>query len=121
MMPEMDGLETCEALKQDEATENIPVIFITALSDAWNKLKAFEKGGVDYITKPFMKEEVIARVNVHIRLCKAMRKLEAMAVSDELTGAYNRRFVYRMFSRQIKLSLRDRNPFVVGYVDIDNV
>jgi CheY-like chemotaxis protein len=66
MMPEMDGIEICRKIKQSKKTKSIPVIFITGLTDTWNKLRAFEAGGVDYITKPFSKEEVIARVGVNI-------------------------------------------------------
>ncbi len=67
MMPEMDGLETCRLLKKKKNLKDIPVIFITALSEIQDKIKAFEAGGVDYITKPFVKEEVLARINVVIR------------------------------------------------------
>lgn len=68
MMPGMDGFEVCRRLKANPATVNIPVIFITALSDAENVVKGFELGGVDYVTKPFNAEEVIARVNTHLSL-----------------------------------------------------
>ncbi|MGL5032937.1 MAG: response regulator, partial [Microcystaceae cyanobacterium] len=61
-MPEMDGYQVCEAIKADEELRNIPIIFISALDDTFDKVKAFECGGVDYITKPFQIEEVVARV-----------------------------------------------------------
>ncbi|MFZ5516249.1 MAG: response regulator [Candidatus Zhuqueibacterota bacterium] len=67
MMPEMSGFEVCEQLKSDESTRDIPVLFITALTDSNSKLKAFEAGGMDYVTKPFLPEEVLARVNVNIK------------------------------------------------------
>jgi len=121
MMPQMDGLETCRRLKENHATNDIPVIFITALSDSWNKLKAFEAGGVDYITKPFMKEEVLARINVHIKLKQAIEKLENMSVTDELTGAYNRRFAYQTLNRQIDYAKRKEDHFVLCYLDINNL
>ena len=60
MMPEMDGFAVCRALKADERTRHIPVIFITALQDIEDKVRAFVEGGVDYITKPFRVEEVLA-------------------------------------------------------------
>lgn len=66
MMPEMDGYEVCSKLKADERTKDIPVIFISALSDVLDKVKAFSVGGVDYITKPFQEEEVLARVSTHL-------------------------------------------------------
>jgi len=68
MMPGMDGFEVCRRLKSDPATANIPIIFITALSDSESVVKGFELGGVDYVTKPFNAEEVIARVNTHLSL-----------------------------------------------------
>lgn len=68
MMPEMDGYEVCQQLKADERTRDIPVIFISALHEILDKVKAFEVGGVDYITKPFHMEEVLARVANQLRL-----------------------------------------------------
>ena len=68
MMPEMDGYEVCRQLKADERTRDIPVIFISALHEILDKVKAFEVGGVDYITKPFHMEEVLARVKNQLRL-----------------------------------------------------
>jgi len=67
-MPGMDGFEFCRKLKEDEETRNIPVIFISALSDTHEKVKAFETGGVDYIVKPFQAAEVLARVETQLRL-----------------------------------------------------
>lgn len=68
MMPGMDGLETCRRLKADAGTRAIPVIFMTALTDTTDKVRGFETGGVDYITKPFQVEEVLARVKTHLSL-----------------------------------------------------
>lgn len=69
LMPEMDGYEVCSKLKAFSTTKNIPVIFISALHEVFDKVKAFEVGGVDYITKPFQNQEVLARVEhqLHIR------------------------------------------------------
>lgn len=64
----MDGYEVCSKLKANARTHNIPVIFISALSDVLDKVKAFGVGGVDYITKPFQVEEVLARVETHLAL-----------------------------------------------------
>jgi len=76
MMPEMDGFEVCEVLKAEPQTAEIPVIFMTALTDTVDKLRGFELGAADYITKPFQHEEVVARVNMHLRLYKYKRQLE---------------------------------------------
>ena len=68
MMPGMDGFELMQKLQSIETVQNTPVIFITALADIDSKVLAFNKGGVDYITKPFNKEELIARVSTHLQL-----------------------------------------------------
>ena len=76
MMPGLDGYEVCRALKEDEATRDIPVIFISALDEIGNKVEAFSSGGVDYICKPFQAEEVLARVSTHLRLRKVQKLLQ---------------------------------------------
>ncbi len=65
MMPDMDGYEVCSAIKADERAADIPIIFISALDEVFDKMKAFSRGGVDYITKPFQPEEVLARIETH--------------------------------------------------------
>ncbi|MEA5574603.1 response regulator [Calothrix sp. UHCC 0171] len=76
MMPGIDGFETCRRLKANSITQNIPVIFMTALSDATDKVKGLEIGAVDYITKPFQQEEVIARLKLHLKISYLTRTLE---------------------------------------------
>jgi len=76
LMPGMDGYEVCKHLKVNEQTRDIPVLFISALGDAVNKVKAFQSGGVDYVTKPFQDEEVLARVETHLNLRNMQRKLQ---------------------------------------------
>ena len=75
-MPGFDGYETCHCLKTDERTRHIPVIFMTALSDLSDKLKAFAVGGVDYVTKPIQEPELLARVGVHLQLNSLQKELE---------------------------------------------
>ncbi|GET39632.1 response regulator [Microseira wollei] len=75
MMPEMDGFEVCQQLKAEEKTRDIPVIFLSALNDTLDKIKAFSVGGVDYITKPFHVEEVLARVENQLRLRSLQKQL----------------------------------------------
>jgi CheY-like chemotaxis protein len=76
MMPDIDGYEICQRLKADEKTRDIPVLFISALQEEIDKIKAFEVGGVDYITKPFHLEEVVARVEVHLALRNMQKQLQ---------------------------------------------
>jgi sigma-B regulation protein RsbU (phosphoserine phosphatase) len=76
-MPDMNGYEVCDRLKADDALKGIPVIFISALTDQLDKVKAFTTGGVDYITKPFQMEELHARVETHLKLRRLQLELEA--------------------------------------------
>ncbi|NIV40735.1 MAG: SpoIIE family protein phosphatase, partial [Anaerolineae bacterium] len=75
-MPEMSGYEVCERLKADPKTADIPIIFISALDAVQDKVKAFAAGGVDYVTKPFRVEEVLARVETHLSLRQLQRRLQ---------------------------------------------
>lgn len=77
-MPGMSGYDITTILKKDEVTIDIPVLFVTALSDKFDKLKGFKAGGVDYITKPFQIEEVLSRVKAHITIKKQKEKLKEM-------------------------------------------
>lgn len=81
MMPELNGYETCTVLKNTPSTAAIPVIFLSAKTDKLDIVKAFAAGGVDYITKPFHKEEVLARIETHLGLLTAQRKLKEHAVA----------------------------------------
>jgi len=83
VMPNMDGYEVCEHLKADELTCEIPVIFISAINEVLDKVKALSIGGVDYITKPFQVEEVLARVETHLEIRRLQINLQEK--NDELT------------------------------------
>jgi PleD family two-component response regulator len=76
MMPDMNGFEVCAELKADERTRDIPVIFISALDETSDKVRAFDEGGVDYITKPFEAGEVLARVNTHLTIRNLQKALQ---------------------------------------------
>jgi sigma-B regulation protein RsbU (phosphoserine phosphatase) len=103
-MPEMNGYEVCEQLKTDEKLAGIPVIFISALTDNLDKVKAFATGGVDYITKPFQMEELQARVNTHLNLRRLQVELEA-------TNAQLGRANVRM-SRDLKAAAKIQRTFL---------
>jgi sigma-B regulation protein RsbU (phosphoserine phosphatase) len=75
-MPEMSGYEVCEQLKAGAKTRDIPVMFVSALDQTQDKIRAFTAGGVDYITKPFQLEEVLARVETHLRLRRLQKQLQ---------------------------------------------
>ncbi|TVQ58872.1 MAG: hybrid sensor histidine kinase/response regulator [Spirulina sp. DLM2.Bin59] len=76
-LPDLDGYQVCEQLKQEPAFKPIPVIFLSALSEVEDKIKAFSSGGADYITKPFVVEEVLARVEHHLELAQLHQELTA--------------------------------------------
>lgn len=78
MMPEMDGYEVCEKLKSDKITKDIPVIFMSALTETLDKVRAFQSGAIDYITKPINLDELLARVNTQVSLYKLHKKMESV-------------------------------------------
>jgi signal transduction histidine kinase len=82
MMPGIDGFETCQRLKANPITSDIPVIFMTALADETNKIKGFEYGAIDYITKPFQEREILARVSTHLQLRLLTQNLEQQVLSQ---------------------------------------
>lgn len=85
IMPGIDGFETCRQLKVNPRTQDIPVIFMTALSDTVDKVKGFEVGAVDYVTKPFQQEEVLARIEAHLTIQRQKNELrELNATKDKL-------------------------------------
>ncbi len=83
MMPEMDGFEVCKKLKSEEDTKDIPIIFLTAKTDIESITKAFEIGGVDYITKPFNKTELLARVKTHLELQQQRKDLKELNATKD--------------------------------------
>jgi len=85
MMPGIDGFETCRRLKSNNRTKDIPVIFMTALSETVNKVKGFELGAVDYITKPFQQEEVLVRIRTHLTI--QYQKKEMANLNNQLQNA----------------------------------
>lgn len=80
LMPDMDGYATCQALKADDRTCDVPIIFISALDNTFDKVKAFDRGGVDYITKPFQEDEVLARVKTHLTIRQFQQQLQEQNV-----------------------------------------
>jgi PAS domain S-box-containing protein len=87
LMPDIDGFETFRRLKANHATADIPVIFMTALSETVDKVKGFTLGAVDYITKPFQQEEVLARVQTHLRLRQLTKQLQEQMAREQAIRA----------------------------------
>ncbi|WP_129672079.1 diguanylate cyclase [Candidatus Chloroploca sp. Khr17] len=133
-MPDLDGYSVCEQLKADEATRSIPIIFLSALGDTDDKLKAFQVGGVDYITKPFHPEEVLARVRTHLALEQARSALEVanrelkealvrqeyLARTDWLTGVLNRSHFFALGVHNFNNAVRYHRPLALMMFDIDH-
>lgn len=112
MMDGMDGYEVCMRLKSDASTSDIPILFISALDDTFDKLKAFQIGGVDYITKPFQTAEVLARVEAHLKLHQMQKRLEQQ----------NERLLKEIADRKrVEIELEKSNRELARLVNIDGL
>jgi len=127
-MPEMDGFEVCQRLKKDEKTKEIPVIFLSALNDIDTITRAFEVGGVDYISKPFNGLELIARVKTHIQLKKYINelkikqdKLAKLASIDIHTQLPNRLRFMSILKNECENVTSNPSRVSLAYIKIDNM
>jgi phosphoserine phosphatase RsbU/P len=113
-MPEMNGYEVCERLKADDQLKGIPVVFISALTEPIDKVKAFAIGGVDYLTKPFQMEELHARVETHLKLRRVQIELEEYSRHLELAQERLKRDLE--FAREVQRGFLPRQlPEIPGY------
>ncbi len=119
-MPGMNGYEVCEKLKQEPATKNIPVIFVTANDQEEDEEHGLQMGAVDYITKPIRSLIVAARVNTHITLKKQRDLLTAMATHDQLTGLFNRHYLMESSVKCISHAIRHKHDISLMIMDIDH-
>lgn len=112
-MPGMSGYEVCTALKADATTREIPVIFISALDEIQDKVKAFTVGGVDYVTKPFQFEEVLARVETHLTLRNLQRQLQRELIArDKLIAELD------AYAHTVAHDLKNPLTVLVGYSEL---
>jgi DNA-binding NtrC family response regulator len=104
MMPDVDGFAVCERLKANPATRDVPVIFLTALAETLDKVRAFSAGGVDYLSKPFEPRELLARVNTHLALRRAHRELEAQntRLREEIEAHHRARAIITCLEDEIR-------------------
>lgn len=117
MMPEMDGFELLQKIRLETVRADIPFIFISAKNSTEDKLRGFDLGGDDYITKPFQVDELIARVRVSIKRSERMRRESA---TDFLTNAFNRRAMENRLAVELQRSQRFGRVFTVAMLDIDH-
>ncbi|MDT8899731.1 diguanylate cyclase [Anaeroselena agilis] len=141
LMPDMDGLEVCRFLKRQSATAEIPIIFITVVSEPKDIVRAFEAGGQDYITKPFSALELCARMKTHLELKQsreelktyarqleaknlelkeALARLEISAITDFLTNLPNRRYMLQKIQEEIARIKRAKSAMTLILLDVDN-
>ena len=106
-MPEMDGFEVCRRLKQDVRFRDIPIIFISALTETLDKVKAFGSGGVDYVTKPFQFDEVEARVETHLKLRRYQAHLKELADQLKQANEIISRYVADQLAQKIREGQHD--------------
>lgn len=132
-MPQMDGYTVCQRLKANVQTRHIPVIFVSALDEAWDKVKAFSVGGIDYIAKPFKVVEVLARVENQLKihhlqkrilaqnaqLQQAIQELQRLAALDELTQVANRRRFEDYITSEWQQSLVIKQPLSLIFCRLD--
>ncbi|MGE4511629.1 MAG: diguanylate cyclase, partial [Sulfurimonadaceae bacterium] len=120
VMPEMDGYEVCKILKNDPATQNIPVIFVTSNDTLENEEYGLNLGAVDYIKKPFHPMIVKIRVRNHINLKLKSDMLEELSMYDGLTHIPNRRYFNERYESEYKEALREKKSLAVMMIDIDS-
>lgn len=133
-LPDIDGYTICQQIKADARTKDIPVIFISALGEPWNKVRAFSAGGSDYISKPFKVVEVLARVEnqlkiqqlqqqlkaQNIQLRQAIQELQRLAAIDELTQVASRRRFDTYLLERWKIAEETRSPLALILAQIDS-
>jgi len=127
MMPFLDGYDVCKRLKSHHATKEIPIIFITAKTDEQSIEKAYDMGGIDYITKPFKPKELMAKIKIQLQLQTLLRDLKEsknelllLASEDPLTKLYNRRYLYNTAEYSLELAKRNKTDISIIILDIDN-
>lgn len=133
-LPDVSGFDLCRQFKNTPATADIPIIFMTALTELEDKIKGLSIGAVDYITKPFQPAEVLARIRIHMELrsltCKVMEQATLLAQAnhdlqrltrlDSLTQVANRRWFDEYILREWRRLARDEKPLSIIFCDVDS-
>ena len=119
-LPGINGFEVCTRLKKIAQSAHIPIIFLSIRTDVDNILKGFDLGGVDYITKPYLPKEAVARIKTHLRLCRAIETLHDLANIDPLSGIANRRHFFTHATAIFEQAKKEPTSLFLFIIDIDN-
>jgi diguanylate cyclase (GGDEF)-like protein len=119
-MPTMDGFQVLRTLKSDTSTMDMPVIVLSAMASAQDKVTAFDLGAVDYITKPFNLTELRVRVRSALRLHRLVQMLAQRAQIDGLTGLWNRAYFDRRWVEEVSKASRHHLPLTLAMLDVDH-
>jgi len=127
MMPDMDGYEVTERLKANPVTRNIPIVLITALEGADDKLRGMEAGADDFLSKPINTGELLARMETvfrrkktYLRMENRMREAAVQSITDPLTGLYNRQFLQHDMKRHMLQAQRYEQSLSLLFLDVDD-
>lgn len=134
VLPDTNGYDYCQNLKQQEHTKDIPVLFLTSKTDVKGIERGFSSGGSDYIGKPFGTIELKARVKAHLQIKKnndllkqmnlflqeSLKENQRIAITDPLTGLFNRNYFNKQLQSQIKLSQAQQVPLSLLFCDLDD-
>ena len=116
MMPKLDGYKVCNILKHNSKTKNVPVIFVTAKIDEESIAKGYDFGAVDYVTKPYKRKELLARIKTHLEIKSLIQNLEYIANHDTMTGIYNRRYFFKLATQRF---IDSKETLYAVMIDID--
>lgn len=119
-MPDMDGYQVCELLKNSPDASNASIIFVTGRTDNASEIKALDSGAVDFITKPLNPPVVRARVRTHMKLQHQAMALARLANQDGLTGIFNRRYFDEIIAKEFARHKRQKLPLGLALIDIDH-
>lgn len=134
LMPRMNGNELCYKLRNELKLSDISIIFVTGVAEQSQLLEVFKAGATDYIFKPFAKEELLARLNVHLertqlttnlrntikKLVVANEEIKHLSITDPLTGCYNRGYLTLQLAKDIERAVRYNHPLSIALCDIDH-
>lgn len=120
LMPQMDGFEVFRQLKQHTSTDQIPVIFLTGVSDGPTEERGLNMGAADFIAKPFRAATLLARVRNQLKLVSQRQALERLSHSDGLTGIANRRYFNQMLEREFHRMQRHNHSLALLMLDVDD-